>query len=287
MQFHEPELPKRLKDTQEWFAGIITQPLDSNGKIAKRTPDNKQITKEADHFISPSPSLHAFERIEIYNQQYWWRLLNTLQEAYPFLLRLFGSNDFNKSIGVPYLKKYPSNDWTLNSLGNRLPKWIKESYHADDQELVWHAAAIDNAFNSAFFIKQMPPIALQETTLETKLHLQPHVQLFTLPYDLFSFRKEMLMQNPDYWVEHDFPELKNDRDYHFMLFRKPNNQVSWRETKPFENAILQKLSSGESIDEICTWIDTQPHAFQKEAEDKLSLYFKTWSSECLITNKKS
>lgn len=290
MHFQEPKLPKRLKETQEWFASIITQPLDGNSRIVPRTPRGLSITKEAASVISPSPSLQAHERIEIYNQQYWWRLINALQEAFPLVLRLFGFVDFNQTIAIPYLKKYPPNDWTLNVLGDRLAKWVAEKYKAEDKELVLNATLVDSAFNYAFFVMQMPPLSIQdlrgseaEQTLQVKLYLQPHVQLFKLPYDLFTFRKEFLKESPEYWVENDFPEFNNDKEYHFMLFRKPNNHVSWREISYPEYAILRKFSLGDSIEKICRWIEIQNNSLQEEAESKLSEWFQIWTAESLLT----
>jgi hypothetical protein len=69
-----------LKELQQWFSSVITSPLDKPIEGAER-------------FVAPSPTLEPNERMRIYNQQYFWRLLNVLHKSYPFLTRLFGYTD--------------------------------------------------------------------------------------------------------------------------------------------------------------------------------------------------
>ena len=46
----------------------------------------------AAEFIKPNDRLSSFERLEIYNRQYWFRLLDCLYEDYPGLLSVLGKS---------------------------------------------------------------------------------------------------------------------------------------------------------------------------------------------------
>ncbi|SCA64143.1 hypothetical protein SCG7086_CG_00010, partial [Chlamydiales bacterium SCGC AG-110-P3] len=135
--------PARLKSLQQWFAGIISQPLNPDGTISAMTPAGSSTTTEASKYISPGHKLKPHERIQIYSQQCWWRFYSTFHSTFPLLTRLFGRDDFNRSIATPYMQCYPSQNWSLHWLGDRLPHWIKEHYIGDDKPLVYHAAVVD------------------------------------------------------------------------------------------------------------------------------------------------
>ena len=247
-------LPCQLKSTQEWFASVITNRLGENNIIQPYTTHGTLIAEEAAHYIVPSPNLRPHERMQIYNQQYWWRLLNTLHANFPLVTRLFGCHAFNEKIGIPYLLKYPPNHWSLNLLGERLPKWITECYNEPDQSLIQNAASLDWAFMASFIAAQSPSPDLgqllkenPEKLLSQPFYLQPHMNLFSWEYDLLTFRSSFLKQEPDYWVEHRFPDLPKGKTYFFVLYRNMNNQLAWREINKGEFLLLECFKRGTSM----------------------------------------
>ena len=149
---YDTKVPNRLKNTQEWFASIITMPIDENSKMNPVSPRGISMKEEAKQYIRPSHALEPHQRIEIYNQQYWWRLLSTLHDIFPFVSRLFGFELFNLTIGMHYLNKYPPIHWSLNDLGTRMPQWVEEEYHEEDRHLILNAVRIDCAYNDSFFM---------------------------------------------------------------------------------------------------------------------------------------
>jgi len=280
----DAKVPLKLRGIQEWFAGIITQPIDEDSQINPIAPSGEPIQREADLYIVPSPALLPYQRIQIYNQQYWWRLLTTLQETYPLVNRLFGHEDFNLTIAIPYLQKYPPNHWSLNFVGKYLPKWVEEEYSASDRLLILNAAKIDCAYIDSFFVPHLTPLAQNSlphqddlsSLLDQKLNLQPHLHLFQLDYDLFKFRAEFLKQEPDYWLEHDFPQIQNDKTYYFALSRNLKNNVVWKEITSCEYHLLDRFQKGASIEEACEWIEKQDPLLYETAAANLHLWFQEW-----------
>jgi hypothetical protein len=79
----------------------------------------------AETFIKPNDRLTSFDRLEIYNRVYWFRVLDCLYDDYPGLRGILGERKFMKLI-TAYLAKYPSASFTLRNLGSRLEQFLRE-----------------------------------------------------------------------------------------------------------------------------------------------------------------
>lgn len=287
MPTFDPHVPPELKRVQSWFGQVISTPLGPEYTIAKFGPNKCPIAKEAARFVVKSPTLKPEERVEIYNQQYWYRLINTLQDFFPLLVRLFGYSDFNESIAIPYLREHRPHHWSLNVLGDHLPDWIQSHYKLEDRQLVFDAAKLDQAFHNIFFVKKMdPPANLTEEFLEKTLILQPHVSMHSLPYNLFAFRKELLLNTPEHWIDNPFPELAKG-DFRFSLFRNRFSSIIWKEISEAEMILLKELQKGRTLDELCDFLECQDDEIKNAAEDSLESWFKEWTLHGLITTKET
>jgi hypothetical protein len=144
-------------------------------------------------FIKPNDRLSSFDRLEIYNKQYWFRLLDCLYEDFPGLRAVIGEKRFH-DMCVAYLTKYPSNSFSLRDLGNRLekflrkePRWLKphEALARDLVRLEWaHIVAFDG--------EALPPLevdALLDGGDPAKLRLgvQPYVTFLACEYPVDDF----------------------------------------------------------------------------------------------------
>ena len=87
--------------------------------MQRRWIDNRDMRIVAGEFIKPNDRLTSLERIEIYNKQYWFRLIDCLYDDYPGLLGVLGKRRFN-AMGRAYLEAHPSRSYTLRNLGSRL-----------------------------------------------------------------------------------------------------------------------------------------------------------------------
>lgn len=282
---YDEKVPHLLKREQQWFGSIISRPIDQDSKMNPISPSGQPMEVEAAQHIAPSPTLRPAQRIQIYNQQYWWRLLNTLHESFPLVTRLFGYFDFNKTIGFPYMTKYPPRHWSLTYLGDRLPQWIREEYDADDKRLVLDAAELDWAFTHSFVTGQVAPLAAEDLSgqdensviFSKELYLQPHIHLFKFDYDLFRYRAAFLEQDPDYWLNHDFPVLDKSKPFFFVLYRNFQNNIAWQDLTECEYRFLTLFQNGSSIDNACEWLEEQDTALADEAVNNMQKWFHDWS----------
>lgn len=278
---HGIVVPDVLKKELYWFGSIIGRPIDQNSKINPITPSGKKIEDEAKEHILPSPTMRPAERIQVYNQQYWWRLLNTMHDIFPLVVRLFGYFDFNQSIAVPYLVKYTPRNWSLNTLGDRLEKWIREDYAGGDKQLLIDAVKVDIAFSNSFLAEELPRLILNqlpnESALEQRLYAQPHIQLFEMDYHLFDFRAALMAHEPEYWFKNEFPPLPKDKRYHFALYRNKNNDISWKEISTGEYHLLSLFQKGATVEEACELLEKQEESIYQEAVENLQSWFTEWT----------
>lgn len=300
---YDPSVPKALKEVQTWFAGVITQPIDHKSRISPVSPKGNPIEKEASVYIKPSPTLKPEQRIEIYNQQYWWRLLNVMHSIFTMATRMMGYRQFNDKIAIPYLESYPSDHYSVSHIGDHLLTWMQTHYKGDDKELLTDAIAIDHAMNSAFFEAHYPPVTegiSPEKAFMLKACLQPHITLFKMQYDLFSFRSEIHAKDPDYWSNHHFPNLehalaenkghfpnlKRDKMYYFIVYRSRMNSVKWDEISEQEHALLSLFETEASIEDVCEWLSKEGQHYLQEATPRLQKWIEGWIAKELLCRSK-
>ena len=85
-----------------------------------------RCTEVAASFIAPNSQLSSFERLEIYNRQYWFRVLGALAEDFPALRSVIGARAF-EAMSVAYLSEHPSRSFSLRNLGSKLAEWLAKN----------------------------------------------------------------------------------------------------------------------------------------------------------------
>ncbi|MFN0064662.1 MAG: DNA-binding domain-containing protein [Chlamydiales bacterium] len=239
----------RVDEIQDWFGKTIQAP--------------HFFTNEADDYIVASATMKPTQRIALYHEQYWWRLLNALQKNFPAVTRSYGYEAFNQEVGIPYLSAYPPHHWSLCRLGESLPLWIEAPF-------VQILAALDWAAGLAFWEKERAHA--QNVTAKTVLQLQSYISLFSFDCDYFSFRDTFLKQEVSYYYDHPFPFLER-RPGFFVVFRNFQNEAVWKEISLAEYTLLRAFQKGCSIEEGCRNIEEMI-----EEEEKIAFWFKEWTA---------
>ena len=131
-----PESP--LDKVQRWMQSVIMHPdgvaagLDSAAARQHIDVPPEQV----EQVISPSQALSSVERLSIYANAYYARLLECLGEEFPVLKQTLGEETFD-AFAFGYLQSYPSRSYTLNRLGANFAAFLAETRPAasdDDAE---------------------------------------------------------------------------------------------------------------------------------------------------------
>ena len=175
-----------LLDLQRRMASAVMQPLTRAMTTPARRSNGTSNARDAEEFLKPNDRLTAVERLQIYNQQYWYRLFGSLEEDYPGVQAVLGRSTFERVLRG-YLQDYPSTTFSLAALGAHLPEWLRAhpKLTAPRTRLALDMARLEWAQMEAAEAADLPtlsPQALAELDEDARLRLQPHVRLLQLAY---------------------------------------------------------------------------------------------------------
>jgi hypothetical protein len=277
--------PKKLKDIQRLAAAAIRTPL---GRGDRTRSSMKQLVES---FIKPNDRLTSLERLEIYNRQYWFRVLDCLYDDYPGLRAILGQEKFH-GICRAYLEKYPSRSFTLRNLGDRLEQFLTEQPHltAPRTAMAIDMARFEWAQIVAFDGPANTPLAIDDLlgTDPAKFHLslQPHLTLLDMQYPLDDFviavkkKNAALRSEASNAVEnpsHDTREKRLPlprRQRLLLAVHRWDNGIYYKHLEPAEHAILGALRDGKTVVRAC---EIGARADSNLSGQQVQQWFKAWA----------
>jgi hypothetical protein len=169
-----------LLETQRQMASVVMQPMTRSERMRKHS------SSIADELMKPNDRLTSFERLEIYNRQYWFRVLHSMAEDFPGVRAIIGTKQFRR-MSEAYLAECPSQSFTLRNLGSQLAGWLQANpaWLGPNPQLVLDMVALEWAHIEAFDGLQRPVVTAEELLqagAELKLRVQPYVSLLELHY---------------------------------------------------------------------------------------------------------
>jgi hypothetical protein len=284
----------KLMQLQRTMARAVMQPLTPSERMQRRAPDGGPMKRYASRFIKPNDRLTSFERLEIYNKQYWFRVLSALSEDFPGLRAVLGERRFD-AMAKAYLIANPSRSFTLRNLSARMESWLRKNpkWAGANQKLALEIARLEWADIEAFDGKAEPPLRTEDLSgaagARMRLTLQPYVRLvsFLYPVDdlLLEVRKED--EHTDF-ASNTFAEHRKHKRVRAVAKLKPEQiflavhridySVYFRRLELEEFSILTALRRGQTL------AAAVESAFQKSgipAEErpvKVQTWFETWST---------
>jgi len=168
------------------MAEDVSRPLTADFAMQDVGSDGTSVEDIAAGYIKPNDLLSSFDRLEIYNRQYWFRVIGAVSEDYPALNAVLGEKRFEALI-LAYLKENPSTSFTLRDLGAKLPSWLEKhpELAGPHHELAVDVARLEWAYIEAFDSSALPPldpVGFSRLLPTSTLALQPHLQLLALRY---------------------------------------------------------------------------------------------------------
>jgi hypothetical protein len=188
-----------LEELQRTMCAAVMQPLTPDEEMQARDAtgrwDGRAMADVASEFIAPNSRLTAFERLEIYNRQYWFRLQTAFHEDFPGLRAVVGEERFDALMNA-YLLAHPSRSFTLRNLGSKLMDWLEKNpqFAGRQAALALDVVRVEWACIEAFDNAEHAPLSVSEVAAiggDSRLALQPHVQLLSLSYPADKLVLEM------------------------------------------------------------------------------------------------
>lgn len=175
----EARPPKELKEFQKNFRALVT---GSKLSTEERNAAYQDIVGD--------DALSSAARVGVYEYAWSARIFESLMEDYEILARCLGSRAFKKLI-QDYLKKCPSQTYTLVHTGIRLPEFLKT--WRNSKKKPWHVALaqMERDYYLSFYGKDQTPwdnqkfIALANSGEEKiRFLLEPTVFLIKSKWDV-------------------------------------------------------------------------------------------------------
>ena len=192
----------KLQAIQRRMARAVMTPLTRGERMRNVSPGGRSMRAEARSFIKPNDRLTSFERLEIYNRQYWFRILSAMTDDFPGLRAVLGDRSFD-ALSKAYLRDCPSTSFTLRNLGSKLEAWIRKHprYAAARKQLAIDMVRLEWADIEAFDGESLPPLQAQDLTnanpATLRLKLQPYVRLLDLRYPVDDLLLAVKGKNQD------------------------------------------------------------------------------------------
>lgn len=280
-----------LLELQRRMAEAVMMPLSRSDAMRLKTADGRSMKVEAAAFIKPNDRLTSFERLEIYNRQYWFRIISAFSDDFPALAAVIGDATFDR-LTRAYLADCPSESFTLRNLGLRLEGWLREhperlgkkfDLAMDVARLEWaYIESFDNAAERA-----LTPADLGELDGESQLGLQPHLRLLHLQHAVDDFvidvhrrqASQDVVSNAVSEVKHArrrrVPALKSGDLY--LAVHRYENAVYYKRLEREEYSLLTTLQQGGTLGEALEHAFACSTLAEDERAPKVQAWFANWA----------
>jgi hypothetical protein len=236
----------------------------------------------AESIIKPNSRLTSFERLEIYNRQYWFRILSSLADDFEGVKALLGEKQFQK-LSIAYLIDCPSKSFSLRNLGSRLEQWLSahREFAGGLDKITLDMVRLEWAEIEAFDGESRPRMTVEDITKagdDPILQIQPYIQLIELKHPIHDLLLKIRERQRESDRVRKLPakSLPKARKT-FLAVHRLDNSVYFKELEPEAFSILTAMRNGSSVsDAVFTahWGMRSPEAIGPAVQ----AFFANWAS---------
>jgi hypothetical protein len=251
---------------------VITDPRGVDPALADPRPSSPEALKYADRYNEPSrrlldfvsghPPLPASERLSIYAEGYFARLLESMTADFGALQAVLGEESFLKLV-ADYLKAYPSKSANIGEAGERLAAFLAtHELGLEHPELV-ELASLEWAVIESFYADEHPaPARLNPAALQS-------IPAESWPGASFELDASIRFLAPKSAVErlwyarHDESEVTqaasllapSEPGAGLFIFRNPHGHVDVERIGVAQLVVLRAMARGSTLTEICELLE--------------------------------
>ena len=263
--------PQHLEDLQAAFAEAIMTPLriDSDG-YAYQQENYSRLAVES---MTANQLFSGVDRLSIYNQQYWFRLLSLLQKEMPLTRHRLGIVEFNRMASA-FLSANPSEHPELHHFWKHMDTFMQGQHQWSTPSTV-EAAHLDRIYADMFFAMdhhEFDGAALSDEQAASLLSRPlPFQSAFALFADQWNSVRQRLAVRDD---EDDAIALPVARaeDY-WAIYRHAREGISEEPLSREQYHLLAQLHQGASLVEAC---DTLERSLSPEALAQVAAHIQQW-----------
>jgi hypothetical protein len=275
-----------LLELQRRVAAAVMQPLTTAETMRRSTQ------AEASALIKPNDRLTSFERLEIYNRQYWFRVLSCFAEDFPGLRAIIGARRF-EGLSRAYLAECPSVSFTLRNLGSQLEAWLQRNPRWIDTnpQLALDMVRLEWAHVEAFDGLFVPPLTIadiENAEDDFAFQLQPYLRLLTLSFAVDDLLIEVRRYQGDSSTASNSARLgqlrRRVRPYTlpaaepvYLAIHRLEDSVYYKRLEPEAFLMLQSLANRQPLEEALQQAFAETSLSETERLAVLQQWFANWA----------
>jgi len=157
MQVGQDPTDLDLKDLQALLYRLITAPEGvAAGFAAERSP-GPQTLDDLERLIESDDRLSAGQRLEIYANAYFYRILECLKEDFPATLTTLGDDNFHNLI-TGYLIEYPPTEPSISYAGRYLGEFLRDHPFIEQWPFLADLARLERTLIEVFHAADAKPL---------------------------------------------------------------------------------------------------------------------------------
>lgn len=214
--------------------------------------------------ISGKPPLSEKERLAIYGDGYFLRLVGCMGENFESTRNVIGPHAFGH-LARAYLMKHPSTFRCIDNVGHLFPTFLKKQPIAKKIRFLPELAAFEWGYNESFYAPDEPaePIEMIYSG-DSRFRLGESVKLFKSGWDIVSLWK----------ADGDLGTKRVKKKTSFaVIYRRADKVVQVMKLKFPEYTLLSRLKSGQPLQDALR-IKASPQQVRK--------WFEFWTAQQII-----
>jgi hypothetical protein len=282
-----------LATLQRHVARAVMTPLTPSDRMRRNAPDGRSLANVAKKIIKPNELLTSFERLEIYNRQYWFRVLDALSDDFPGLRAVLGDRRFD-ALAKHYLTDCPSRSFTMRNLGSQLESWLRKHPHYAPGR---HQLAIDmvrlewaeiESFDGASELPLTAAALAKVNPAKLRLRLQPYIRLLDLHFPVDDLLLAVKHDAPADIASNAMEERQKRKKVSAVARLKPTpvylaihrleNTVYFRRLEKEEFTLLDNLRKGATLERAVVSAFRASKIPPQERAAHAASWFQNWSS---------
>ncbi|MGZ5280551.1 MAG: HvfC/BufC family peptide modification chaperone [Pseudobdellovibrionaceae bacterium] len=264
--------PPSLRELQSWMKWVIADPRGVKIALDSSSPEEPQ--PRALPWIQQCSAKSALQRLDVYAEAYFLRILDALREDFPRTVSILGESFF-KNLIATYLKEHPSKTYNINEVGEHLPVFASQLAFCDEFPFLPSLMELEWQINRQTWLPSPPSQtrvsleALGNANLEALfIVLNPSLQILMSSWPLDEMWTPL--------TEKNFLPLGSETD--FILFRNSLGPQIQRLSKPqivVLNLILEKNAFADIVE---IYQETFPN---NDVRDIIT-WFQNWAQHQVI-----
>jgi hypothetical protein len=227
-------LYRRITDSERTNETLGVEPVPASGVF--------------EALIHGDERLSASERIGIYANAYFYRLLECIAEDFPATLAVLGADNFGGLV-KEYLREHPPTEPSLLYAGLYLADFLNDHRFAERWPFVADLAKLERAVLDVFHATNAPALSL-ETLRPVPSEEWPALKLRTHPA-VEIVHSEWRIGDVLHAVDQGREWTDPEREETSVLVWRQNALVSYRNLEPVEREALVVVSRGASFAAVC------------------------------------